>query len=135
MKKVKAFSLLELLIVIGIILILVGAFLIPRFSGIQYRAKYAAAVNNISTLKLVLENYRLDAGKYPAQTSGLKALVEDAENVGINWNGPYLDKLPKDPWKNDYVYSLDQEKGIIKISSLGSDGKPGGTGNNKDIVE
>jgi len=135
MKKISAFSLMELLIVISIIVILSGAFLIPRFVGVKNSAKIAATKSNLITIKTVLENYYLDCGKYPSATTGLKALVEDADSVGIAWSGPYLTKLPKDPWMNAYVYTYEDSSESYLLKSYGADGKEGGTGINSDITE
>ena len=40
-------------------------------------------------------------------------------------------KLPQDAWNKDFTYTSDGNK--IEIKSLGSDGKEGGDGVNKDI--
>ena len=42
-----------------------------------------------------LKLYRLDNGRYPTTTQGLRALVEKPS--AANWRG-YLDKLSNDPW-------------------------------------
>ena len=42
-----------------------------------------------------------------------------------------LDKMPKDAWGNDYVYTL--ENGRPVVTSYGADGVPGGEGPNADI--
>jgi general secretion pathway protein G len=41
------------------------------------------------------------------------------------------ESIPKDPWEGDFVYESDGK--IFNISSLGSDGEPGGEGNDVDI--
>ena len=54
-----------------------------------------------------------------------------------NWSGPYLDsgELPKDGWGNAFVYIPAPEGGQPQVESLGSDGKPGGTGNAADLIK
>jgi general secretion pathway protein G len=52
-----------------------------------------------------------------------------------NWNGPYLQGgVPVDPWKDPYVYAPPGNGSDEPvITSLGKDGKPGGTGDDADI--
>ncbi|HBE01393.1 MAG TPA: type II secretion system protein GspG [Spirochaetia bacterium] len=133
--KKNAFSLLELLIVISIMVILTGAFLVPKFVGVKNKAKIAAAKANIITIKTALENYYIDCGKYPSDNAGLRSLVEDTDNIGIHWNGPYLSRVPKDPWNKEYVYAADTANASYAIKSFGADGKEGGTTVNQDITE
>ena len=55
---------------------------------------------NIATgLKL----YELDNGTFPSTGEGLKALLV-ASSSAVNWNGPYLEKEPIDPWGREYKY-------------------------------
>ena len=48
--------------------------------------------------------------------------------------GGYVERLPKDPWGNEYKYSSPGTKGAYDIVSYGADGKEGGDGPNKDIT-
>ena len=43
--------------------------------------------------------------------------------------------MPKDPWGNEYKYTSPAQNAPYEIISLGADGKEGGEGPNKDIVE
>ena len=47
--------------------------------------------------------------------------------------GGYLDRIPKDPWGNAYVYVSPGSHGDYDISSYGADGAPGGEGEDADI--
>ena len=51
-------------------------------------------------------------------------------------SGGFLDQtsVPTDPWANRYVYVQPGEHGPYDIISYGADGKPGGAGENADIV-
>ena len=44
-----------------------------------------------------------------------------------------MDRLPKDPWANPYVYVSPGAHGDYDISSYGADGTPGGEGEDGDI--
>ena len=51
-----------------------------------------------------------------------------------NWKtGGYIDRLPKDPWGNEYQYLNPGNNGEIDIYTLGRDGRPGGEGLDADI--
>jgi type II secretory pathway pseudopilin PulG len=51
-----------------------------------------------------------------------------------NWRpGGYIDRLPQDPWKRDYLYLNPGRRGEIDVYTLGADGQPGGEGPNADI--
>jgi len=131
------FTLIELMVVVVIIGILAGL-IIPRFMGEPDKAKQAKARIQIESLESALKLYKLDNGSYPTTEQGLKALVESPSvgNLPKNWRqGGYLEKgkVPKDPWKNDYIYVFPGSHGDFDLSSLGADGEPGGEDVNKDI--
>ena len=144
MKKVRqkkntqaGFTLIELMVVIVILGLLAGV-IIPRFMGETDKAKVATTKMQIASLESALKMYKLDNGSYPSTEQGLQALVEApaAGNLPKNWRkGGYLEKgkVPKDPWKNDYIYICPGSHGDFDLSSYGADGEPGGEGFDKDI--
>jgi len=131
------FTLIELMVVI-FILGLLAAVAIPRFMGESDKAKVGTAKTQIVMLETALKMYKLDNGSYPTTEQGLKALVEAPAvgNLPKNWRqGGYLEKgkVPKDPWKNEFVYICPGIHGDFDLSSLGADGEPGGEGFDADI--
>ncbi len=80
-------------------------------------------------LETAMEMYRLDMGTYPTTEAGLAALVEKPKNAESDgkWSGPYLSKLPKDPWGRSYRYRRVTEPNGTKttIWSLGPDQRDG----------
>ena len=144
MKKVRqkkntqaGFTLIELMVVIVILGLLAGV-IIPRFMGETDKAKVATTKMQIASLESALKIYKLDNGNYPSTEQGLQALVETPTtgNLPKNWRkGGYLEKgkVPKDPWKNDYIYICPGSHGDFDLSSYGADGEPGGEGFDKDI--
>ena len=62
----KAFTLIELLIVVAIIAIL-AAIAVPNFLEAQTRAKVSRVVNDMRTMKTAIESYRVDNNKYPRE--------------------------------------------------------------------
>jgi general secretion pathway protein G len=133
----SGFTLIELMVVIVILGLLAGIIL-PRFMGESDKAKQQTARTQIAVLETALKMYKLDNGVYPTTEQGLKALVEPPTvgNLPKNWRkGGYLEKgtVPKDPWKNDFVYVCPGVHGDFDLSSLGRDGEPGGEDFDKDI--
>ncbi|MEQ8818943.1 MAG: prepilin-type N-terminal cleavage/methylation domain-containing protein [Sumerlaeia bacterium] len=62
--KQKAFTLIELLIVVAIIAIL-AAIAVPNFLEAQVRAKVSRVKNDLRTIATGLESYRVDTNAYP----------------------------------------------------------------------
>ncbi len=132
--KQSGFTLLELLVVLGIIAMLaglVGPKVMERFE----QAKVKGAKVQIEELSQTLDTYKLDVGSYPTTDQGLEALLEAPEGVN-RWSGPYLSKakVPLDPWNQEYKYASPGEHGKFDIFSLGADGKEGGEGSDRDIT-
>ena len=61
----EGFTLIELMIVIGIVAILV-LFAVPAYQDYTIRAKVGECVNNAAVAKLSISEYREVAGKYPS---------------------------------------------------------------------
>ena len=119
----RAFTLVEILLVVVIISIL-AALVIPRIAGSSERARVTAATADINGgIKSALGAYEVDNGFYPHSLQDL--LVQPA--TAKNWHGPYLDKLPTDPWGNPYIYYFPGKHvpGSYDLLSAGPDGKEG----------
>jgi general secretion pathway protein G len=126
----RGFSLIELLVVIGILAV-IAAIVAPNLLGKADDANVNATKVQIEQLTAAIDLYRLETGKYP------ESLQDLVENPGDNprWKGPYLRKksLLQDPWYNEIQYQRPGEHGAYDLYSLGSDGQPGGEGNDADI--
>lgn len=132
-KRDAGFTLLELLVVLGIIALLAGI-VGPQVMKHMGASKTKAARVQIEDLAAALDMYKLDVGRYPTNEQGLEALVEKPSD-SKRWNGPYLrkSKVPQDPWLTDYHYSMPGEHGSFDLYSYGADGKEGGDGEDQDI--
>ncbi len=63
--KQRGFTLIELLIVVAIIAIL-AAIAVPNFLEAQTRSRVSRAMNDLRTLSVAMESYRIDNNTYPA---------------------------------------------------------------------
>jgi general secretion pathway protein G len=130
----KGFTLIEIMIVV-VILALLATLVVPNIIGEGERAKQKIVCVQMKSLKDALDSFKIEEGTYPSTQEGLEALIKNP-NPKKYKNYPkkgFLgnEKLPKDPWGNDYIYV--NNNGNIDIISLGADGSEGGSGENKDI--
>jgi general secretion pathway protein G len=134
----SGFTLIELMVVV-IILGILALYIGPKIMGEPEKAKRVKAKMDIATLETALKMYKLDNGVYPSTDQGLQALVAIPESGVIprKWReGGYMEKnrIPKDPWGNEFVYISPGVHGDFDIISYGLDGVPGGENEeNKDI--
>ncbi|MBN2483899.1 MAG: prepilin-type N-terminal cleavage/methylation domain-containing protein [Candidatus Omnitrophica bacterium] len=111
----KAFTLLELMIVIGIIAIL-AATVIPNFVGFDTEARLAASKTNLSNLRTRVTLFRSKEGRYPER---LEELLEvNYNDLGIE--RPYLDYMPPE--------FISSKAGNAEVEDMKSDGTLTGDG-------
>ena len=104
MRKIscRAFTLVELLIVVTILGILV-AMVIPRLTGRTEEARRARAASDIQAISLALDAFEMDTGDFPNE---INYLYQNPGSTVTNWHGPYLKKQSlTDPWGQTYVYA------------------------------
>ena len=129
MKNGKGFTLIELMLVVVIIGVLVSM-VVPRLAGRSEEARIAAARADINAnISIALDLYELDNGKYPETEEGLAALLAKPDS-GIKWKGPYVKKVPLDPWGKNYVYKSPGDHNVdYDLYSYGPDRLEGGEDN------
>ncbi len=120
----KAFSLIELMIVI-VILGLLAAMVMPSLTGKGEEAKRdLVCVQMKSIYDGALDMYKIKNSVYPSTEEGLKILTEDDSYFKDG-------KMPKDSWGQEFIYINDE--GTIDLISFGADKKEGGKDEGKDI--
>jgi len=114
-KTKKAFTLMELMVVI-IILGLLAAFVLPSLTGKSDEAKVKITCIEMKNIAQAVKMYKIDNSSYPSTSDGLNSLVEKK----------YFEdgKLPKDSWGNSFVYT--QGADGFEIISFGGDKQEGG---------
>lgn len=137
-RQPSGFTLLELVVVI-IVLGLLAGLVAPQIFGRVGEAKGTTATTQMSLIGTALDNYRLDNGVYPSTAQGLAALRErpSLPPAATNWKGPYLRKdVPLDPWGRPYLYASPGTRNTsgYDLSTLGRDGKVGGSGEDADLT-
>lgn len=131
----KAFSLIELMIVI-VILGLLAAMVMPSLTGKGEEAKRnLVCVQMKSIYNGALDMFKINNSVYPSTEEGLKALAENPDKEkypNYSPSGYFKDaKIPKDSWGNPFAYINDDEN--IELISLGADRKEGGKDDKADI--
>ena len=142
----RAFTLLEIMLVIVIILML-GAVVLKNISGQGDRARKQTTAIQLRSIGENLEMFKLDMGRFPTTEEGLKALysadsIQD-EELAKKWAGPYMGEDKggdvetefkiKDSWEHEFHYASPGEHNT-KTYDLYSDGPDGQEGNEDDIV-
>lgn len=131
------FTLIELLVVLIIIGILAG-YIGPKIMGRPEEARRTKAALQISGIETALKMYKLDNGVYPSTEQGLQALIEvpSTGKLPPKWRKDgYMEnnRLPKDPWGNQFAYLSPGLNADFDLISYGADGEPAGEENDADI--
>lgn len=133
----KAFTIVELAIVIAVIGILIVIGLVS-YRGVQDRARDASRRNDLSILTKAIQQYRIERGNYATDNCGEagssypgSGWITFNGNVGGRLstydcliNGDFLDKKLQDPSGMDYCTVADGKcDAYIRISCVGASPK------------
>lgn len=99
--KTKAFTLIELLIVVAIIAIL-AAIAVPNFLEAQTRSKVSRVKADMRSIATALEAYQVDNNRYaPNDAGGLNSQFRMNKVVCLTTPVAYMTSLPRDPFVVD----------------------------------
>ena len=100
----SGFTLLEIMLVVGIIVIILGV-AVARLGNTTGVAKDMAVRADIQAISTQLKLYEAVNGFVPTSEQGLQALVTQpqSEPRPTRWYQLFKE-LPQDPWKNNYIY-------------------------------
>ena len=123
----RAFTVLEIMVVIAIIGMLVGLTVTNLDKLLGDSKTDLASVFVKSSIKVPLQQYSMHMGDYPTTAEGLQALITAPANKADRWRGPYLQesKIPEDPWKRPYQYRYPgtHNKNSYDVFSFGPSGQ------------
>ena len=120
------FTLIEIMVVI-LILGLLATIVVQSLRGAADKAKTTKAQADLAEIKTALDRYYLDNGFYPTTDQGLSALVSPPSTGHVPSNyesGGYIERLPSDPWGNQYFFQSDGNSYTLK--SFGKSGSDSG---------
>ena len=120
------FTLIELLLVL-VILTVLAAVVVPKFTSRSEQARVTAAHTDIANLEVAIDAFEIDNGRFPNSEEGLQALVAQPSSAR-NWRGPYVKRgVPNDPWGNPYIYRYpgQHNQNGYDLHSLGAVGREG----------
>jgi general secretion pathway protein G len=115
------FTLVELMVVLVILGLLATIVIINVVPALD-TATETRAKADIEMIDQAVQRFYLDNRRYPTTEEGLASLT------------PYLRRISQDPWSRPYVYAAPGPNGRpYAITSLGADGRAGGSGKDADI--
>jgi type II secretion system protein G len=129
-QRPRAFTLIELLIVVGIIAIL-AAIAVPNFLESQVRAKISRVRSDMRTIAIAVESYAVDNNTYPFVPQTFTDLP--ARMRQITSPIAYLTTIPADPFarKVDTLYGLGSIEDAKGSAYLYNTGNASGGGRNR----
>jgi general secretion pathway protein G len=120
LKSRRGMTLFEVMIVIAIIVMVMGALLVGVMSSFN-QASAATTELTMGKIDSAIQTYTIRHKKPPTTSQGLKAVFTD-------------ERLPTDSWGNEFVYTAPGPGGMpYEILSYGRDGAKGGSGSGEDI--
>ena len=134
-RKKKAFTLVEVLVVI-VLLALIASVYVPRMFRGMGEQKRKMARTKMANIESAIITFYLDCERYPDESVGLEELITPPTDLEDKWKGPYLKRSELlDTWDNPYMYFEQGEvnPGSFDLISYGADGVEGGEGDNEDI--
>ena len=124
LRRNAGFTLLEMVIVLGIIAMILGG-AIYMLKGIGDSAKLKQVDADFASLSNALKAYEMNAGNYPTTQQGLRALVEKPTTTPVPRRWVQVGtRVPLDPWKQEYIYKFPGTKKPteFELISKGPDG-------------
>ncbi len=128
----RAFTLIEILIVIAIMVIL-GGIVAVNVVGARKSSKVDVAKIEMNNIRDALEQFNVAFDRYPTEDEGLEALwsrevleTEDESIIDQKWRSFLKKPIRSDQWGNEWQYVIPSEHGAdYDLWSYGQDGEDG----------
>lgn len=131
----KGFTMIELMAML-IIIGLLGMLVVKKVADKIDQARITTTKANLKEIHNLVNQFKMDTGRFPTEDEGLMALIEQPGDVISYPDGGYLEttELPTDGWGNEFIYERFPESGKeFVIISYGADGEEGGEGKDEDL--
>lgn len=135
-KRCRAFTLVELLIVI-VVLAVLAAIVIPKFGDSSTRSREASLKSNLKIVRNAVDLFKTDTGAYPSTLDDLAASSAPANGKDTagsskaitagDFKGPYVAEVPKDPVSGSALTYSVTAGSVGKVSSSASGNATDGT--------
>ena len=129
-RQVRAFTLIELLLVLIILAVLAGI-AVPIYTGQSKKAKAQATRASISNIESALQAFEIAIDRFPTTEEGLDALIHPPQASDGSQPAKFLksDTVPTDGWGRPFLYrspsNVDPANGY-DLWSAGEDGRDDG---------
>ncbi len=114
-----AFTLLELLLVLAILVVL-GGIVLVNFTGAQSDANVNATQTQLNSLKQSVQYFQIRMNTLPKSLEELKDGPSDAAKKA-KWTAPIINEIPADAWGNEINFST--KGNSYELRSGGIDGQ------------
>ncbi|MCA9063257.1 MAG: type II secretion system protein GspG [Planctomycetaceae bacterium] len=105
----RAFTLLELMIVLAIIVV-IAAMVVPNLVGSLQEGNRQATYATIKSVEKSLGLYAAaHNGTYPDSSQGWQEMIQPQDYKGKKFTQPFLEEIPTDAWKNQLQYEWDSK--------------------------
>jgi len=132
-RPTAGFTLIEIMVVV-VIIGLLAAIVAPNVIRNLDEAAMTKAKQDIRTIEVALDQFRLDNFRYPTEDEGLEVLLGRNTGARDEQFEEYLPRLPIDPWEQGYMYDIPGKDGRrYDVYTYGADRQEGGEGVNGDI--
>ncbi len=126
----SGFTLMEILLVLGLIGLLVSVVVVNAGSIFGDQKVRMTRMKIKDSLSVPLFKYMTDTGSYPTTEQGLQALWTKPGSDRGRWRGPYVkdEEALVDAWQREFKYQFPGTKnaGSYDLYSLGEDGVESG---------
>ena len=125
-RRAAGFSLLEMVIVLGIIAVIIGG-AITVMGKVGDGAKRTQVSSDFNSIGAALRMYQTNNARFPTTQQGLDALVNKPSSTPVpkRWT-KLMDRVPSDPWGTEYGYKFpgSVDNTMFEIISPGPDMTP-----------